>query len=176
MIEKLQPHKPKYTAFVATSVDGRSSLTEKTLPDWNSQEDRQFLHQSLSHMDAVVVGRKTYEAAAKHLRKRITYVFSSRPTTLCHRESVTFVNPVRVDLEKLFQDHKNVAVLGGGMAYRFMLENHLLDELFVTVEPLIFGRGTPMFTGGTKTTRLDLLSSRPLNSSGTLLLHYRINH
>lgn len=169
-------HRTRYVAFVAASVDGRISLSSKTLPRWTSKEDWRFFQKSLSRVDAVVVGRNTYQSAAERLRKRNTFVLSSRPKTIKRRGTVTFVNPKNVDLEKLFQEYKNIAVLGGGAVYRFMLERGLLDEIFVTVEPLIFGRGKEMFVGGTRTIRVSLLSVRRLNRTGTLLLHYKINH
>ncbi len=169
-------HRTRYIAFVAASVDGRISLLSKTLPDWTSKEDWRFFQKSLSRVDAVVVGRNTYQSAAKRLRKRNTFVLSSRPKTVKRRGIVTFVNPASVDLAKLFQEYKSVAVLGGGAVYSFMLENGFLDEIFVTVEPFIFGRGKEMFVGGIRTTQVRLLSVRRLNRTGTLLLHYQINH
>jgi len=169
-------HKPRYIAFVAASIDGRISLSSKHPPDWTSKEDWEFFQKSLSQIDAVVVGRHTYEAVAERLRKRNTFVLSSRPKTLTHRGTVTFVNPAKVYLPKLLERYKSVAVLGGGTVYRFMLESKLLDEIFVTVEPLIFGRGKEMFAGGTRTTHVNLLSVKRLNRAGTLLLHYQINH
>ena len=126
-------------------------------------------------MDAVIVGRNTYESAASRLRKRTTFVLSRRPRTLVRRGTVTFVNPKTVDVGKLLGQYKRVAVLGGGAVYRFMLERGLLDEIFVTIEPLIFGRGKEMFIGGTKTTHVRLLSMKRLNLTGTLLLHYQVN-
>lgn len=167
--------KTHYIAFVAASVDGRISLTDKKLPDWTSKEDWDFFQDSLSRVDAVVVGRNTYQAAAERLRKRTAYVLSSRLKTLQRRGSVTFVNPAHVNLAELLGIYNTVAVCGGGMVYRTMLENNLLDELYVTIEPLIFGRGKAMFVGDTQTTRLRLLSVRRLNRSGTLLLHYQVN-
>lgn len=125
-------------------------------------------------MAAAVVGRNTYEAAKRHLCARNTFVLSSRLKNLARRGSVTFVNPTNVDLVKLLSGYKKVAVLGGGSAYRFMLEQDLLDEIFVTVEPIIFGRGKTMFSGGTRTVATRLLSIRKLNRSGTLLLHHAI--
>lgn len=172
---RVQSHKTRFAAFVAASVDGRISLTKKTLPDWTSEEDRRFFQSSLSQFDAVVVGRNTYHAAAECLRKRNTFVLSSRPKTAKRRGTVIFVNPASVDLAKLFQRYKSVAVLGGGSVYRFMLEHNFLDEIFVTVEPIILGRGKEMFVGGSQTARLCLLSARQLNRNGTLLLHYQIN-
>lgn len=169
-------HKTKYIAFVASSIDGRISLSKKGLPHWTSPEDKKFFHQSLARFDAVIVGRNTYESAAKQLRARNTFVISSRPKTLTRRGTVTFVNPKNVDLQKLLEKYKNVTVLGGGAVYRYMVENKMLDEIFVTIEPLIFGRGKEMFIGGNQTTRVSLVSVKRLNNQGTLLVHYRINH
>lgn len=175
MDRKHPQHRPRYIAFVATSVDGRISLSSKKPPDWTSDEDWQFLQKSLARIDAVVVGRNTYQSAADRLRKRNTFVLSSRPKTTKRRGTVTFVNPLSVNLAKLLEGYKSVAVLGGATIYRFMLEARLLDEIFITIEPLIFGRGKEMFVGGTRTTRVNLLSVRRLNRTGTLLLHYQIN-
>lgn len=169
-------HRPRYIAFVAASVDGRISLSSKHPPEWTSKEDWEFFQKSLSRIDAVVVGRNTYKSVAERLRKRNTFVLSRRPKTIVRRGTVTFVNPAKVNLPKLLEGYKSVAVLGGGTVYQFMLENRLLDEVFVTVEPLIFGRGKEMFMGGMRTARVTLLSVKRLNRTGTLLLHYQINH
>lgn len=168
-------HKPRYIAFVAASVDGRISLSSKHPPDWTSNEDWKFFQKSLSQIDAVIVGRNTYQSAAERLRKRNTFVLSSRPKTLVQRGTVTFVNPAKVNLPQLLEGYKSVAVLGGGAVYRFMLEHNLLDEIFITVEPFIFGRGKEMFAGGNQTKQVSLLSVKRLNRTGTLLLHYQIN-
>lgn len=176
MQQKRIRYKPRYIAFVAASIDGRISLSRKSPPHWTSKEDWEFLQKSLSRIDAVVVGRNTYESVAKRLRKRNTFVFSSRPKTISRRGTATFLNPAHVNLPKLLEGYKSVAVLGGGAVYRFMLERNLLDEIFVTIEPLVFGRGKEMFVGGTRTTRARLLSVRRLNQNGTLLLHYQMNH
>ena len=174
--QHLPQRKTRFVAFVAASVDGRISLSERTLPRWTSKEDWRFFQRSLSRVDAVVVGRNTYRAAARRLRKRNTFVLSSRLKTMARRGSVTFVNPANINLASFLVKFKTVAVLGGGMVYRFMLENGFLDEIFITVEPLIFGRGKEMFAGGTRTTRVSFLSAKRLNRTGTFLLHYQINH
>jgi dihydrofolate reductase len=166
--------KTKFTAFVAASVDGRISLDPGKSPDWTSREDQKFFHAALAKFDAVVVGRSTFEAARKSLEKRNTYVLSSRPTKIDRTGLVTFVNPSRADLRKIFEKHTAVAVLGGGRVYQTMLDEKLMDEIYVTLEPLIFGQGVPMFIGGTSTAGLQLLAARKLNHAGTLLLHYKV--
>src|SRR3990167_1859579 len=112
----LQP-KTRYIAFVAASVDGKISLSNKILPDWTSKEDWRFFQQSLAHIDAVVLGRNTYNLAIEHLRKRKTFVFSSRLKTTKCRGKVTFVNPANINIADFFQEFKTVAVLGGAAVY-----------------------------------------------------------
>lgn len=169
------PYRSRFIAFVAATIDGRISLSSKRLPDWTSKEDWELFQKSIKRFDAVVVGRNTYVAAASRLRKRNTFVLSRRTRMLTRRGTVTFVNPAEASLPKLLSNYKRVAVLGGGSVYRFMLERGLLDEIFVTIEPFVFGRGKEMFVGGTRTISARLLSLRQLNKNGTLLLHYQIN-
>lgn len=100
-------------------------------------------------------------------------MLSSRPKTVSRRGSVSFVNPATVDLADLFTGMRRVAVIGGARVYREMVDAGLLDELYLTVEPLLFGRGQALVSGGVPI-QLHLLSSRRLNRRGSLLLRYRV--
>jgi len=166
-------HYTRFIAFAAISIDGRISLAKDKLPIWTSKEDKHFFQTSLAVCDAVIVGRNTYHAAAVRLRRRITYVLTSRVSRPQKRGSVTFVNPAITDIATLLNTHQTVAVLGGAAVYQYMLERGLLHEFYITVEPLLFGRGIPLLAGDTRIHTLRLLSVRKLNSRGTLLLHYK---
>ena len=165
--------KTRYVGYVVATIDGCISLAKAARPMWASKEDWAFLQKELARADAVIAGRNTYNAARARLQKRTTFVFSRHIGKPQKRDGVTFVNPVRANLDKLFAPYRRIAVLGGASVYRHMLERDRLDEFFVTIEPLVFGRGLPMFSGGTKTTRFRLLSVRKLNHNGTLLIHFR---
>lgn len=164
--------KTKFIAYIAASIDGRISVAPNVLPDWTSKEDWKFFQKGLSKADAVVVGRNTYEVVPERLQKRTTFVLSSKPKTITRHGSVTFVNPKKVDLKELFKEYKTVAVVGGGQVYQAMLDLGLLDEIYLTIEPVIFGRGPQMFVGGTKNISLKLQSIKKLNARGALLLRY----
>ncbi len=174
MKRKTKLNKTQFIGFVAASVDGRIALDNKTPQAWTSKEDWEFFQDAISRFDAVVVGRTTYENARKRLQKRNTYVFSSKAKGVEKREGVTFVNPEKTDLSAIFAQYGKVAILGGSVAYQTMVDKNLFDEIFVTIEPLIFGRGTEMFVGGKRNTTLKLLSTKRLNTSGTLLLRYAV--
>ena len=47
-----------------------------------------------------------------------------------------------------------------------------MDELYLTIEPLLFGHGVPLFASETEQ-HLELLSLKKLNQH-TLLAHYKL--
>lgn len=171
---KHKKHSPHYLAFAAVSIDGRISLDSAALPDWTSKEDWNFFQGMLKKADAIVAGRTTYEVVRERLDRRTTYVLSSGVTSPVVNGSVTTVNPKHADLRTMLSGYGVVAIVGGAEAYQTMLDLGLLDELYLTVEPIIFGRGRELFKGGEKNVDCKLLSSKKLNSRGTMLLRYEI--
>lgn len=166
----------KFVAYVAASIDGKIAKNSRSGSDWTSKEDWNFFQKSLALADAVIVGRNTYKVAEKSLKKRNTIVLTSKVNSPVVKGSVFFLNPKKSDLKKFLQDKKyrNIAIVGGPKVYAFCLENKMLDELFLTIEPHVFTAGVPMFSGGIfKKNNFKLISSRKLNKGGTLLLKYK---
>ena len=107
------------------------------------------------------MGRGTHEAADKPHRRRV--VFSSgragwlRPTQL-------WLDPAGVtpaDLSGLVDNvHplKNGLILGGTRVHDWFLGHAAIDEVHLTVEPVDFETGLPVFTG--QTTRDPVASFR----------------
>ncbi len=175
----MQKHnKTKYTAMVASSIDGRIAKDSRSFATWTSKEDWHFFQDFLSKTDAVIVGHNTYRVAKERLDKRNTIVFSSKYNKIKEVGSVTFLNPVKVNFKEFVQQKgfKKIAILGGPKVYNYFLENKMLNELFVTIEPIIFTNGVPMFQGDKfKKYELNLISVKKLNQKGTLLLKYKNN-
>ncbi|MDO8575841.1 MAG: dihydrofolate reductase family protein [bacterium] len=66
-----------------------------------------------------------------------------------------------------------MAVLGGTQTYTYFLENDLLDEIYLTIEPVVFGRGLNLFESSKGiNASFHLESTKQLNDNGSLLLHY----
>ncbi|HEV7424638.1 MAG TPA: dihydrofolate reductase [Candidatus Paceibacterota bacterium] len=166
----------KFTAFVASSIDGRIAKDGQSGTDWTSKEDWNFFQKSLAKMDPVIVGHNTYLIAEKKLKKRNTIVFTSKVDTIKLIGSVFFLNPEGYDVKKFLRskNYKKVGIIGGPQVYNFCLSKQMLDELFVTIEPYIFTTGVPMFSGSVfKKYKFILQSVKKLNKKGTLLLKYK---
>lgn len=167
----------KYTAFVASSIDGRIAKSSNSGTDWTSREDWNFFQKSLALMDAVISGHNTYKLAESKLKKRNTIVLTSKVKEPKTKGSVVFLNPKNTELEDFLhvKKYKNVGIVGGAEVYAFCLQNKMLHELFVTIEPYIFTSGVPMFFSETfKKYSFSLESVKKLNKKGTLLLKYKI--
>lgn len=166
----------KFVAFVAVSIDGIIAKSNNSGTDWTSKEDWNFFQKSLSKMDAVIVGHNTYKTAQKRLDKRNTVVLTSKINKLKLVGSVTFLNPKYSDILDFLnkKKYKKIAILGGPKVYNFCLQNRMINELFVTIEPYVFSNGVYMFKGDKFMKHKFILESiKKLNKKGTILLKYR---
>lgn len=68
---------------------------------------------------------------------------------------------------------KNIHAVGGATLVSSLMNAGLIDEVHLTVHPLILGRGKPLFNDVTGRHPLELVDSQPL-PSGRLTLVYRV--
>src|SRR6266404_1536106 len=158
---------PKYIAIAAVTIDGKIAKTNQHMSDWTSKEDKDFLHAMLDKCDVVIVGNNTYKTAIKPLSKRNCIVFSrSANQRISESANLLYCNPDKMDLKKIISDrkYKNIAILGGAQTYSYCLENNFLDEIYLTVEPIIFGSGINLFSANNSThDKFKLKSIKKLN-------------
>lgn len=70
------------------------------------------------------------------------------------------------------QNVKQVAICGGASIYALFLQKNLIDKMFLTVEPYVFGEGIKLFNGQIEQ-QFRLISQQKLNEGGTILLEYQ---
>lgn len=170
--------KPNFYAVAVITIDGKIARNSSHLTDWSSKEDKDFLYKKMGEADVIILGNNTYKIAKEKLieRKRNCIVFtSSVEKTKKENDLLLYLNPNAVDLVELVNEnsYKNICVLGGAKTYSYFLEKDLLDELFVTIEPIIFGEGISLFNKEISETKFELVSMGKLNDEGTVLLSYK---
>jgi dihydrofolate reductase len=166
---------PRRVAIAAVTIDGKIALDADHFSDWTSPEDKAFMRTLLDRSDAVVVGNNTYKTAIEPLSKRNCIVLtSSVPSTERKNEKLLLWNPAGASHSSVLQNHKLIAILGGAKTYSYFLQNDLLDELYLTIEPIVFGRGIDLFEYPSgDAARFTLISMERLNETGSVLLHYK---
>ena len=170
---------PHFTLTLATSRDGFISRTTDEPPQaWASAEEQALFFRDVEAADWAIMGRHTHQAADRPDRRRI--VLSStvsgwqRPTQLWldPSESTPFDLPALVgEVHPLSQG----LILGGTRVHDWILAHDAIHRVHLTVEPLIFGTGLPIFSGQGTADPVDVFTSRGfriaedglLNAAGT---------
>jgi dihydrofolate reductase len=139
--------------------------------------------EQLSVSDAMLMGRHTYETLAAawsgrtgEFADRINsvpkYVFSSTLERAAWHNSTIVRGAVVAEVARLKQEgEQDLVIYGHGPLGQALLEVGLLDELRVSVHPILVGRGKLLFRDGA-ITRLELASARTL-ATGVVVLTYR---
>ena len=68
---------------------------------------------------------------------------------------------------------KNILIFGSPGLTHSCLEAGLVDEIVMTLNPVVLGAGTPMFPAGLRRTDLQLVEAVPF-AAGSVGFHYRI--
>jgi dihydrofolate reductase len=68
---------------------------------------------------------------------------------------------------------KDICVFGGGQVLTQLLELGLIDELGLSIIPIVLGGGVPFFGAIGSSTKLELMECRPF-PSGIVAVNYRI--
>ena len=85
-----------------------------------------------------------------------------------------FSNDTPLHILDRFENEKNVLVVGGPHIATLFLQEQLVDELWLTIEPKIFGRGANLVTDEKLDIDLRLKSLEQINKQGTLLTKYYV--
>lgn len=68
---------------------------------------------------------------------------------------------------------KDIMIFGSPRLTHSCLEAGLVDEIIMTLSPVILGAGTPMFPAGMSRTNLQLLEAVPF-AAGSIGFHYKV--
>jgi len=172
----MQKEKIQYYAVLACSIDGFIAKEENQLSTtWTSKEDKEHLHKMEDEADVLLLASKSYELAKEPLRNRNLIVLTTKVNSIKKEsEKLSFINLQNANLKKYIEEknYKKVCVLGGRTAYNYCLENTLLTDIYITIEPIMFGDGIKPFSKAIDEQKYALVSVEKLNETGTILLHY----
>jgi dihydrofolate reductase len=150
-------------------------------------EAEMLLGEVYQRADAFLFGRRTYEIfagswgampdpstspIAAALNTRPKYVASSTlsdpqwaDTTVLSGDVATAVAELKAKRGGELQVH------GSGSLVRWLLDNHLVDEITLLVYPVVVGQGTRLFPDTGPDTALDLVDSRALTGGITMQVY-----
>lgn len=175
----------KVTMVMLTSVDGRTTRgNDKNIYTWTSLEDQKYFFSLIKKHSLIVMGRSTYEASLSVIKlekNKLRIVLTRHPEKYFKQVIKGQLEFSDESPEKLIKrlsllKYKNLLLVGGGIINGLFLKQNLINELYLTIEPKIFGSGKNIVEGQLLNTKLQLVSIKKLNKTGTLLLRYVVRN
>jgi dihydrofolate reductase len=170
----------KLIYHVATSIDGFIAQTDHSMNGFLNEGDHvgEYLASLQNDYDTVLMGRKTYDFGVQFgvtnpypwLKQ---YVISSRSEGMDDHLEVISSDPAVLVLRLKSEPGKDVYLCGGARLATTLLEQGLIDEIILKVNPVLFGSGIPLTRALPQFLSLDLKHSKSY-SNGVLLVQYSI--
>ncbi|HEY3390557.1 MAG TPA: dihydrofolate reductase family protein [Prolixibacteraceae bacterium] len=183
----------KLIFFMHTSLDGFVAGLNGEM-DWIKLDDAMFdfVGTMTDQADTALYGRVTYEMmqnywptagekpnASKHdiehsmWYNKVSKVVLSKTISEKGLVNTKVIGDQLSDnINKLKQqDGKNILIFGSPRASQSLLNQGLIDEFWLFVNPIVLGQGMPLFKDITGTTNLKLAGSKTF-ACGVIALHY----
>jgi dihydrofolate reductase len=172
-----QNHRPKISVFIATSLDGFIAGENGEL-DWLDSmtiagEDYGYA-QFIANIEVLVMGRNTYEKVLgfgdwPYAGLRVI-VLSNSLTQVINGAELFADSPEQL-MAKLRTENINHVYLDGGNTISQFVNANMVDEMIISLIPIILGSGKRLFNNIEQRHQLHLLKQQTF-PSGLVQLHY----
>ena len=161
--------------YMATTVNGYIAKENNETP-W-SDEEWQHFSKFVKEIKNIIIGRNTYEI----MKERDEFSKIGNPFTVvvskedfAHNSNFAIAKSLKKAL-KILKEKKfaKALVAGGGMLNSSFMKEKFVDEIYLDVEPLVFGKGIKLFSDNDFDAKLELIETKSL-SKNSIQLHYKI--
>ena len=162
----------KVVLYMAITANGYIAKENNETP-WSDEEWKIF-SEKVKEIKNLVIGRKTFEIMEQGEEfQKIGNPFTVIVSTHKENNSNCVNSPEQaIDLLKE-KGFSKILVAGGGMLNSSFMQKGLVDEIYLDVEPFLFGKGIKLFAENDFETKLELLETKQL-SKNVIQLHYKI--
>lgn len=171
----------KLALFIATSLDGYIAGPNDDLSFLSmvEQEGEDYGYADFTKdVDTVILGRRTYD---KVMSMGIPFPYADKKTYIITRTPQPkqgLINFYTGDLKTLVdelkqQEGKTIFCDGGAQVVNLLLQHNLIDEITLSVIPVLLGDGTRLFNNGFNMQNLSLISIKSY-PKGLVQMHYKI--
>lgn len=163
--------------IVAQTADGKIARHEKHEADWTSRADKKHFIEMTKKSGVMIMGSNTFKTFPSPLKNRLHIVFSNKENA--ENDSIPEVVEYTKDspevLLKKLEDRgfKEVAICGGSAIYTMFIKSGLVEKVYITIEPRLFGQGMNIFNQELDI-KMKLKSTKIINEDNVVLLEYDV--
>lgn len=164
-----------------TSLDGKITNSDShSVKSWSSKEDQDYFKKLWDSSEVIVMGSSTYKSApAVPNASHHLVVMTRTPEKYKDKEvpgQLEFTTQKPVEIVEEFKEKglQEMLVVGGAHIATSFLKAKLIDEIWLTIEPKVFGAGSNFVIDEDLDVDLQLISVDKVNERGTLITKYTV--
>ena len=165
----------KVILVMALTLDGRTGKGDNHFVDWSGAEDKKLFVELTKKAGVLIMGSKTFDTIGKPLPDRCNIVMTRMPEKRpAHIDNLIFTaqTPESVLLDLAKCGYGEVVLAGGTVINTLFARRKLIDEIVVTLSPLIFGKGISLFAEDVQMD-LELIETEQLGQD-LIMARYRV--
>ncbi len=159
--------------YIATSLDGYIATPDGGL-DWlssipNPEQSDFGFSDFMSHIDAIVMGRNTFEKVLSFGEWPYTSPVFVLSTTLTQvpdhlsGKAEVIQGQIPEIISELHRRGYAELYIDGGRTIQSFLERDFIDEMIISTVPVLLGRGIPLFGSLDRSIRFEVVQTERLN-------------
>jgi dihydrofolate reductase len=168
--------------FVST-LDGKiTKWGDPKIRSWSSKNDQDYFDSIWNDTRVIIMGSGTYNPDPVKPDSKHHYIVMTGNTEKYRSGAV----PGRIEFTSQSPDsiisrfekagEERLLIVGGAHIATSFLKKELIDELWLTLEPKIFGIGGNFVVEEKLDIRLTLISCTTANQQGTMMMKYKVLH
>jgi dihydrofolate reductase len=160
--------------IAAISLNGLIAHDKHDPINWTSPEDKRMFADVTKKAGAVVMGNTTFKTLSQPLPNRLTVVMTRQPQeSSTPLVEYTSSSPKEIITALEMRDFDTVFIAGGSSVYSQYLTAGLVNEIWLTINPIVFAKGIPLFNAEIPSTSFHLVEHR-LITADSLFLRYAL--
>ncbi len=158
--------------IAAISADGFIARDAHHPAFWTSKEDKKRFVELTKRAGVVVMGSTTYKTLPRPLAERVNIVYTR--SKQFEGAETTQLDPKALVDSLEARGFKELAICGGAEIYNMFLQAKAVRKIYLTIEPIIFGKGITLFKDDVNY-KLELMNLSK-TETGTVMLEYNVHY
>lgn len=168
----------KITIIMAQTLDGKIGKDSSHIADWTPTEDKKSFATETKKLGVIIMGSTTFDTIKRPLPGRLNLILTSRPEAYKEYEQpglLEFFKGTPAEVVELLESrgHQTAALGGGAKTNAAFLKAGLVDEILLTIVPIIFGQGISISEGQEIDAKLELIEETKLTDN-LIQLRYKV--
>jgi len=133
---------------MAITLDGKIAQSSDHFPDWTGKADKKFFMETTKAAGCLIMGNTTYKTIGRPLPGRKNVILTRNPEACTHEHEASVLEftdkkPAELLKQLALEGFEEVILVGGAQINTLFVS--YIDEICLTISPLVFGDGIGLF-------------------------------